>query len=126
MSRKVAAAGLLAVLLLAGTAYAHWGYYAAPAYRGMPMMPMMPWMTGYGGWGYGMGYEAWLTEEQRAEIQDRVKELREEGAPPWEIRAEVFRLLQRFGAVTNETTPVPGYGFGWGYGYPCPMMGYGW
>jgi len=37
-----------------------------------------------------------LTDEQRAEIQDTITELRDEGATPEEIRAAVAELLEEF------------------------------
>jgi hypothetical protein len=129
---KIAIAGLAALLLVGGVAYAHWGFgpyggYAAPGW-GYGMGMMGPGMMGYGGypaWGYGYGFGKELTDEQRAEIQEKIQELQEKGAYPWEIRTEVFKLLQKFGVIDNETTPVPGYGFAPGF-YGCPMWGYGW
>ncbi len=123
MKAKVAVAAIV-VLLLVGTGSAHggWGYpgwgYGAPVMgpMGMGYAPLPPWI--YYGWGY---YGNGLSEEQMAELQDRVRELQQKGAPPWEIRAEVLKLLQKFGVAGNQTAPVPGYGY-----YHCPMMGYGW
>ncbi len=129
-STKIAIAGLVALLLLAGAGYAHWGFpgggYAAPGWGyATPMMgPGMMWYGGYPAWGYGYGFGKELSDEQRAEIQEKIQELQKKGAYPWEIRTEIFKLLQKFGVISNETAPVPGYGFAWGYG--CPMWGYGW
>ena len=121
--KKVAfVATAVVALLFAGAGYAHWGFggwRAAPAWGyGMPMMG--PGMMGYWGYGYGFGE---LSEEQRAEIQEKIEELQKKGAYPWEIHAEVFKLLQKFGKVGNGTA-VPGYGYAPYYG--CPMWGYGW
>ena len=122
-SAKIAIAGLAALLLLAGAGYAHWGFpgwYSPPGW-GYAAPMMGPGMM-YGYWGYGYGFGKELSDEQRAEIQEKVKELREKGAYPWEIRAEVLKLLRKFGVLGNET--APGYGYAPYYG--CPMWGYGW
>jgi hypothetical protein len=112
--KKIALAGLV-LALLAAPAYAHWGYGAG---YGMTTPWMMgPGMMGYSYYGYpGYGIYVWdkLTDEQRAAIQDRIRELQEKGAYPWEIRAEVYKLLREYGALP-EVTPYLGYGMGWGY-----------
>lgn len=117
--KKIAIAGLVALALLAVPAFAHGGNsdFGNNGY-GMGYSMMSPSMMGYGYHDYhGYGIYGWekLTDDQRAAIQDKIRELQEKGAYPWEIRAEVYKLLREYGAISTEATPYPGYGMGGGY-----------
>lgn len=90
---KTAIAGILALAILAAPAYAYWG--GSGFGYGYGMMG-----TGMMGYGYpGYSTFAWdkLTQDQKAVIQDKIRELQEKGAYPWEIRAEVYKLLKEYG-----------------------------
>jgi len=48
-----------------------------------------------------------LTEEQRAELREMVKRMREEGAPPEDIRSAVRAKLREWGVVPPEPSAKP-------------------
>lgn len=74
------------------------------------------------GRGYGMmgtsGYTDQLTNEQRATIRAKARELWEKGATHFEIATEIQKLLKEFGVET-----ATGFGPDFGQAYGGGMMG---
>lgn len=147
---NIAAIGLVATALFIGSASAlgmfggyggygpgmMGGYYGAPtAGTDGTVTPVYGgYCGGYGAYGCtGTGYNVdALTDEQKATIEERIRELQDEGALPRDIHGEVWNLLEEFGVVSDTGIDADGdgnpdypneYGRGYGGGGGCGMRG---
>ena len=93
MKKSSIMAGVLALILFVSVQMGTSGSALAQGHRGGP---------------HGPGFFSGLTTEQREAVQDRIAEMRDQGATREEIHTAITEMLEEYGIELPENWPPPG------------------